>query len=209
MTSPQTKTAAPYRPRRAVLNWVDYLVIAATALIFVGVLAVNNTHAARAQTLSTIIPASELPVAGRPDGRPGGADQGENRAGARRPVVDAVRKNLLGLNWTDLLVITACGLTFTAAFCARPPRPAAGTANEQAIQKMADELESPPTSSAVPPRSSTAGARQRPSPEQRDTARHTFAAVLNIPVARLDTVMRHHHPPPRRLIPRSAMTGCR
>ena len=68
MTSPQTKTkAAPYRPRRAALNWVDYLVIAATALIFVGVVAANNTHAARAQTRSTIIPASELPVAGRPD----------------------------------------------------------------------------------------------------------------------------------------------
>ena len=61
MTSPQTKTAAPYRPRRAALNWVDYLVIAATAVIFIGVLAVNNMQAARAQSLSTIIPASELP----------------------------------------------------------------------------------------------------------------------------------------------------
>ena len=61
MTSPQSKTAAPYRPRRAVLNWVDYLVIAATALIFIGVLAVNNTNAARAQTLSATIPASQLP----------------------------------------------------------------------------------------------------------------------------------------------------
>jgi Mg2+/citrate symporter len=61
VTSPQTKTAAPYRPRRAALNWVDYLVIAATAVIFVGVLVVNNMHAARAQSLSTIIPASELP----------------------------------------------------------------------------------------------------------------------------------------------------
>ena len=61
MTSPQTKIAAPYRPRRAALNWVDYLVIAATAVIFICVLAVNNMHAARAQSLSTIIPASELP----------------------------------------------------------------------------------------------------------------------------------------------------
>ena len=60
MTSPQTKTAA-YRPRRAALNWVDYLVIAATAVIFVGVLAVNDTHAARAQNMSSVIPASELP----------------------------------------------------------------------------------------------------------------------------------------------------
>jgi len=62
VTSPQTtKIATPYRPRRAALNWVDYLVIAATAVIFVGVLAVNNMHAARAQSLSTVIPASELP----------------------------------------------------------------------------------------------------------------------------------------------------
>jgi hypothetical protein len=61
VTSPQTKIAAPYRPRRAALNWVDYLVIGATALVFVGVLAVNSTYAARAQTLSSIIPASELP----------------------------------------------------------------------------------------------------------------------------------------------------
>ena len=61
MTSPQTKTATTYRPRRAALNWVDYLVIAATALVFIGVLAVNNTNAVRAQSLSTIIPASELP----------------------------------------------------------------------------------------------------------------------------------------------------
>ena len=37
----------------------------------------------------------------------------------------------------------------------------------------------------------------RPSPEQRDQARQTFAAVLNIPVSRLDTVMRHRHPAPR------------
>ena len=64
MTSPQTKTATTYRPRRAALNWVDYLVIAATAVIFVGVLAVNNMHAARAQSLSTVIPASELPSQG-------------------------------------------------------------------------------------------------------------------------------------------------
>jgi hypothetical protein len=62
VTSPQTKTATPYRPRRAALNWVDYLVIAATALVFLGVLVVNNTNAARAQNLSTVIPASELPL---------------------------------------------------------------------------------------------------------------------------------------------------
>jgi hypothetical protein len=62
VTSPQTKTAAPYRPRRAALNWVDYLVMAATALVFVGVLALNGSYAARAQGASSIIPASELPA---------------------------------------------------------------------------------------------------------------------------------------------------
>lgn len=61
MTNPQTRIAAPHRPRRAVLNWVDYLVIGATALVFFGVLAVNSTHAARAQAMSSIIPASALP----------------------------------------------------------------------------------------------------------------------------------------------------
>lgn len=61
MTSPQTKPAAPYRPRRASLNWVDYLVIAATAMVFAGVLAINGTYAAHAQDRSDIIPASELP----------------------------------------------------------------------------------------------------------------------------------------------------
>lgn len=61
MTSPQTKTATSYRPRRAALNWVDYLVMGATALVFVGVLVFNGTYAARAQGASNIIPASELP----------------------------------------------------------------------------------------------------------------------------------------------------
>ena len=51
MTSPQTKTATTYRPRRAALNWVDYLVIAATALVFIGVLAVNNTKIAKTSDL--------------------------------------------------------------------------------------------------------------------------------------------------------------
>ncbi len=62
MNSPQPKAkAAPFRPRRAALNWVDFLVIAATALVFAAVVA-NNTHAARAQTGSTVIPASQLPA---------------------------------------------------------------------------------------------------------------------------------------------------
>ena len=63
MNSPGQKAKAiPYRPRRAALNWVDYLVIAATALTFAAVVAANSSHAARAQTLSTIIPAAELPA---------------------------------------------------------------------------------------------------------------------------------------------------
>jgi hypothetical protein len=61
VNSPQNKTAVPYRPRRAALNWVDFLVIAVTALVFAAVVAANNPHAARAQTRSNIIPASELP----------------------------------------------------------------------------------------------------------------------------------------------------
>jgi len=35
--------------------------MAATAVVFIGVLAINSTYAARAQTVSSIIPASELP----------------------------------------------------------------------------------------------------------------------------------------------------
>ena len=64
MNSPSQKAKAiPYRPRRAALNWVDYLVIAATALTFAAVVVANKPHAARAQTLSTstVIPADELP----------------------------------------------------------------------------------------------------------------------------------------------------
>lgn len=72
MTSPQTKTGAPYRPRRAALNWIDYLVIAATAMVFIGVLAVNGTYAARAQDGSSVIRASELPSQdAQPDSRAG------------------------------------------------------------------------------------------------------------------------------------------
>ncbi len=70
MNSPdQTVKAAPYRPRRAALNWVDYLVICATVLTFAAVVVANNPHAARAQTRASIIPASELPtqVAQLPD----------------------------------------------------------------------------------------------------------------------------------------------
>ena len=63
MNSSDKPKAIPYRPRRAALNWVDYLVIAATVLTFAVVVAANNPHAARAQSrASDIIPASQLPV---------------------------------------------------------------------------------------------------------------------------------------------------
>ncbi len=63
MNNPNKAKAVPYRPRRAALNWVDYLVIAATVLTFLVVLAANNPHAARAQSRSAdIITAAELPA---------------------------------------------------------------------------------------------------------------------------------------------------
>lgn len=62
LKSSQPPQAAPYRPKKAALNWVDYLVIAATVLTFGVVLAVNNPHTARAQGRPNVIPASELPV---------------------------------------------------------------------------------------------------------------------------------------------------
>lgn len=60
-TEPQARTAS-YRPRRAALNGVDYLVIAATVLVFATIVAVNNPHAARAQSRLPVISAAELPV---------------------------------------------------------------------------------------------------------------------------------------------------
>jgi hypothetical protein len=62
--TPDKFKAIPYRPKRAALNWVDYLVIAATVLTFLVVIAANNPHAARAMSRATadIIPASQLPV---------------------------------------------------------------------------------------------------------------------------------------------------
>ena len=63
VNSPNNPKAIPYRPKRAALNWVDYLVIAATVLTFLVVVAANNPHAARAQSRAAdIIPASQLPV---------------------------------------------------------------------------------------------------------------------------------------------------
>jgi hypothetical protein len=54
--------AVPYRPKRATLNWVDYLVIAATVMTFLAVLAANNPHNARAQTRNSLIAAADLPA---------------------------------------------------------------------------------------------------------------------------------------------------
>jgi len=74
VNSPHQKAqAAPYRPRRAALNWVDYLVIAATVLTFATVVfAANKPHPARAETRATIIPAAELPIqVSAPGERPG------------------------------------------------------------------------------------------------------------------------------------------
>jgi hypothetical protein len=51
--SPQIKAKAiPYRPKRSTLNWVDFLVVLATVLVFGAVVAANNPHA-RAQTRTT------------------------------------------------------------------------------------------------------------------------------------------------------------
>ena len=62
MNSPDKAKAAVYRPKGASLNWVDYLVIAATVLVFAAVVVVNKPHSARAQTRSTVILASQLPA---------------------------------------------------------------------------------------------------------------------------------------------------
>ena len=62
MNTTTEKPKTPYRPRRSALNWVDYLVIAATILTFAAVLAAHTPHSARAQSRATLIPASELPV---------------------------------------------------------------------------------------------------------------------------------------------------
>lgn len=62
MNTKSQPRAVTYRPKRAALNWVDFTVIAATALVFATVVAVNNPHAARARDSSTLILASDLPM---------------------------------------------------------------------------------------------------------------------------------------------------
>jgi hypothetical protein len=49
------------RPKRAVLNRVDCLVIMATVAIFGTVVAVNNPHRARAESRTPLLTSSDLP----------------------------------------------------------------------------------------------------------------------------------------------------
>ena len=57
---PNQPKAIPYRPKRSMLNWVDFLVILATVLVFGAVVAANNPHA-RAQTRATSSLITDLP----------------------------------------------------------------------------------------------------------------------------------------------------
>jgi hypothetical protein len=57
LNKPQT---IPYRPKRSALNWVDFLVILATVLVFGVVVASSNPHA-RAQTRTTSSLITDLP----------------------------------------------------------------------------------------------------------------------------------------------------
>ena len=52
--------AVPHRPRRSMLNWVDFLVIVATVLVFAAVVAANN-HRARAESRSATDLVTNLP----------------------------------------------------------------------------------------------------------------------------------------------------
>jgi hypothetical protein len=61
---PHPSKAIAYRPKRAALNWVDYLVIAATALTFLAVVAANNPHVARAESRTNLLTSADLPAPG-------------------------------------------------------------------------------------------------------------------------------------------------
>lgn len=107
-------------------------------------------------------------------------------------------KSFFSLNRLDFLVIAACGLAFTAVLVSHDRGgPPPGPPPEQIIQQMAGKLGVTAVQlrraiEIVPP----PARGERPSPEQLDKARYAFAAALNIPAERLDTVMRRH-PPPR------------
>lgn len=109
-----------------------------------------------------------------------------------------MRFRSFGITWIDLLVIAACGLTFTAALLSHPRPAPAGPPTDREIQALADELGVTAdrlrhAAEVVPPPARGV----RPSPLQRDEARLALASVLNVPVDRLDQVMRRHRPPPR------------
>ncbi len=100
-------------------------------------------------------------------------------------------------SWIDLLVITAAGLTFTAVAISHGHSAPEAPPTEQAIQAMADELgvtadQLRHAAEIVPP----PRPGMRPSAAEREHARLALAEVLNVPVERLDRVMRRHHPLP-------------
>ena len=107
-----------------------------------------------------------------------------------------MRLRRLHLTWIDLLVVAACSLTFAAVTLAHSGRPPAGPTEEE-IQAIAAELgvtadQFRHAAEVVPP----PPRGMRPSPAGRDEARLALAGVLNVPVDRLDQVMRRHHPLP-------------
>jgi hypothetical protein len=59
---PNPSKAIAYRSKRAALNWVDYLVIVATALTFLAVVAANNPHGARAESRADLLTSTDLPA---------------------------------------------------------------------------------------------------------------------------------------------------
>lgn len=107
-----------------------------------------------------------------------------------------MRARFLGLNWVDLLVIAASGLTFAATFLSQGHHVPPGPPTAQAIQQMADELgvtadQLRQAAELVPP----PPRGTRPSPERRDEDRRALASILNVSVDRLETVMQRHRPP--------------
>ena len=66
-TDPQFKAVA-YRPRRSALNWMDYLVIAGTVLVFLAVVATTGDQRARAHNHATLVPNLPEQATQVPDG---------------------------------------------------------------------------------------------------------------------------------------------
>jgi hypothetical protein len=100
--------------------------------------------------------------------------------------------------WIDVLVVSACSLVFATTLFSQPRRPPAGPPTAREIQALADDLGVTSdllrhAAEVVPP----PARGMRPSPLQRDEAKLALASVLNVPVSRLDDVMRRHRSPPR------------